>query len=366
MGLTFYQVGWLLSAFTITSGFAQFSGGWMGDRFSRKMLMVVGLAGIGLGAIGAGLAPSYYILLTLMVVMGVVAGGYHPSAGAILTGSVADDRRGKALAGYMLGGTIGFALCPVLGGAIGGAFGWRWAYIVFGIPAIVAGVGVLLRFRQPNIVSGSTTVSNQIDNRIQAEVEPEKRVGLAGALKPVALIIVLSVLGQLVTASAIYFLPNYLNFKFGIEKAHASMLLSVYRGGGVAGNLLGGWLSDKIDKRIAISIAMVSIGPALYLVSLMPYGPWLMVALVAVGFFLFMRGSTVLTFLVGKVPTHLRATVLGLYMGLGMEGLSLAQPVVGRLADVYGILATFRGLGYVAMALSIISVLLIWRPGRKA
>ena len=365
LGLSLYQAGWLLSAFTITSGFSQFFGGWLGDRFSRKALMIVGLAGIGLGAVGAGLAPNYFILLTLMVVMGIVAGGYHPSATSVLSGSIDDKRRGKALAIYMLGGTIGFASCPLLGGMVGGALGWRAAYIIFGIPAIVAGTWVLLRFRQPERESVSTRVSNQSDDRIYTKGQPEPKTGLLSALKPVALIITLSVVGQLLTGATIYFLPNYLNSKFGIVKAHASMLISVIRIGGVVGSLMGGWLSDKIDKRISISIAMAATGPALYLFSVLPFGAWLMVAFVLLGFFMFMRGATVLPFIVEKVPAHLRATVLGLYFGLGMEGLSLAQPIIGRYADIYGIIDTIRWIAYVAIVLSIISVLLIWKPTLK-
>ncbi|MCX6012814.1 MAG: hypothetical protein NTV30_05280 [Chloroflexi bacterium] len=45
-----------------------------------------------------------------------------------------------------------------------------------------------------------------------------------------------------------------------------------------------------------------------------------------------------------------------------MEGQSLVQPVVGDLADIYGMIAVYRVLAFIAMGLSAISLFLIGRP----
>ena len=46
--------------------------------------------------------------------------------------------------------------------------------------------------------------------------------------------------------------------------------------------------------------------------------------------------------------------------------MSLFNPITGRLIDVYGIDSTFSGIAIAGIALSIVSVLLVWRPKRKA
>ena len=80
LDLTYLQSGLLLSAYTITAGLSQFLGGWLGDRLSRRIVIAIGLGGIGLATMSVGLTSAYYPMLIILVIMGVFAGGYHPSA----------------------------------------------------------------------------------------------------------------------------------------------------------------------------------------------------------------------------------------------------------------------------------------------
>ena len=84
LGLTYLQSGVLLSAYTITSGLSQIPGGWLGDRLRRSTIIAVGLGGIGLSTLAVGLSPSYYPMIAILVIMGILAGGYHPSAISML------------------------------------------------------------------------------------------------------------------------------------------------------------------------------------------------------------------------------------------------------------------------------------------
>ena len=79
-GLNYLQAGILISAYTITSGIAQFPGGWIGDRFTKQIAVAIGLAGVGTAALAIGLSPTYYAMLFTLVFMGISAGAYHPSA----------------------------------------------------------------------------------------------------------------------------------------------------------------------------------------------------------------------------------------------------------------------------------------------
>ena len=79
-GLTYLQAGILISAYTITSGIAQFPGGWIGDRFTKQIAVAIGLAGVGTAALAIRLSPTYYAMLFTLVFMVISAGAYHPSA----------------------------------------------------------------------------------------------------------------------------------------------------------------------------------------------------------------------------------------------------------------------------------------------
>ena len=135
LGISYLQSGLLLSAFTITSGFSQFLGGWLGDRISRPIAIVIGLGGVSLGALMVGLSSSYYSLLIMLIIMGIFSGAYHPSATSLISGYFGEDSRGKAIALHMVGGSIGFSLGPLAGGLIAEAMGWRIAFIILSIPS---------------------------------------------------------------------------------------------------------------------------------------------------------------------------------------------------------------------------------------
>jgi len=367
--ISYFRAGLLVSFFTITSGVSQFFGGWLGDRFSWKALMVAGMIGVGITTALAGLSPNYYVLLAILITMGVFSGAYHPSAASMLSGSVDEQRSGRSLAVYLLGGTIGFAAGPVLGGLIAGDWGWKSAYLIFSIPTILAVFLIFKKFKQKDHSKVSRSVASSSAETRESAASDESvahKISLLKALKPVAVVMILSVLVQSIAGSVVPFIPKYLNEKFDVELAHGTMLISVLRGGGILGTILGGLSADKWGRRFTIFFGLIITGPVLYMLTEMPFGAWLIVAFILFGLAIYMRGAAMLQFIVEKTPLYFRATVLGVYFGFGRGGMSLFNPITGRLIDVYGIDSTFSGIAIAGIALSIASVLLVWSPKRKA
>lgn len=356
LGLNYLQAGLLMSAFQITSGLSQFLGGWLGDRFNRRTVMAVGLGGVGISLVGVGLSPTYYSIMAVLIVMGLFAGGYHPSAATKLSDSYSKEKRGKALALYMVGGTIGFTLCPILGGLIGGLMGWRYAFIILGIPSILAAIFVLLKIKKTEPITRTTTGNNTQDKSV------DRKINLIGALKPIAVLMILSILAQLLAGCSISFISRFMNEIHGITPVYAAMFLAVIRGGGIAGSLLGGWLSDKWGRRNGILLTLTATGPVLYLATILPLNAALVVVFAFLGLLVFMKGTTVLPYLMDNTPQHLRATILGVYFGLAREGMSFANPVAGYYMDKYGIGKVFNVIALSNIALSVVTLLLLLKP----
>ncbi|MEE9610191.1 MAG: hypothetical protein V3W19_03010, partial [Desulfatiglandales bacterium] len=81
--------------------------------------------------------------------------------------------------------------------------------------------------------------------------------------------------------------------------------------------------------------------------------------LIIFGMFMYMRQATVQPFLMASVPPQLRATAFGIYFGLGMEGMSLLQPVAGHFMDIYGIVEVFNVIALISITLSLVALLLM-------
>lgn len=362
LGLGYLQSGLLISAYSITAGVSQFLGGWIGDRASRYIVIAIGLAGVGLATLAIGFSSAFYPMLAILVIMGIFSGAYHPSAVSVISGYFEKASMGRAIAVHMFGGSIGFTMGPVLGGLIASVLGWRFAYILLCIPALLAVLVALTKFKQLEHVSNSEPITDTpTTNNDITEVMPRRR-SLLQVLRPIAGVAVLAVLMQLVVGSAVNFIPLYLVDKYYIAPIYASMLVGIIRGGGIAGSLFGGWMSDRWGRINAIFLALVMTGPLLFLLTKLPNNIVLVVVFIIFGLFMQMRQSTVQPFLMDSTPQYLRATVFGIYFGLSMEGQSMLQPVVGYLMDTFGVIDIFHIIAFISIALSLVSLLLIKRP----
>ncbi len=362
LGLSYLQSGLLLSAYSITAGISQFLGGWLGDRASRYLVIAIGLAGVGSATLAIGFSSAFYPMLAILVIMGIFAGAYHPSAISMISSYFGEARMGKAIAVHMLGGSVGFVIGPVLGGLIASALGWRFAYILLCIPALLAILVALKKFKQWEHVSSGEQIANvpMADNGT-VEVIP-RRFSLVQVLRPIVAVTTLAILTQLIAGSAMAFIPLYLVDKYDIAPAYAAILMGVIRGGGMAGSLFGGWLSDRWGRMNAISLVLVITGPVLFLMTKLPFNLVLMMVFIIFGLLMQMRQAAVQPFLMDSTPQYLRATVFGIYFGLSMEGQSMLQPAVGHLMDTFGVIDIFHVIAFISVALSLVALLLIKRP----
>lgn len=353
LGLNYLQSGLLLSAYTIASGLSQFPGGWIGDHLRRNIVIAVGLGGISLMSVAVGLSPAYYPMLFILVVMGIFAGAYHPSAVSLLSGYYDERKRGKVIALHMAGGSIGYAMGPILGGLIAEFIGWRFAFIILALPALSAAPLILKKFRQQEPVTDEPATD---DNTTHQPIQ--RGLSIFQVLKPIAIIFILTVSTQLVAGSAMAFIPIYLVDKHNITPGYAAMMLGIIRGAGIAGSLFGGWLSDRWGRKNAIFLALVATGPVLYLLTILSFNAGLIMVFILFGMFMYMRQATVQPLLMDSVPPHLRATVFGIYFGLSMEGMSLVQPVAGHFMDIFGIVEVFTVIALISVGLSLVALFL--------
>jgi len=302
-------------------------------------------------------------MLVILVIRGIFSGAYHPSATSMLSSYVEVTRRGKAIALHMIGGSMGFALGPILGGLIANMLGWRFAFIILSIPTLVAAPLVLKKLRQQEPVS--SRLANQSSTEESVTSQPKQRgISIGQVLRPIAIIAALVVLTQFISSSAMAFMPIYLVDKHTIAPVYAAMLIGLIRGGGIIGSLFGGWLSDRWGRKNAIFAALVATGPILYLITRLPYGGGLIVIFILFGMVALMRQAAVQPFLMDRTPPHFRATILGLYFALSLEGGSILHPVAGYFMDIFGIIEVFHVIALISVALSLVALILAKKPIR--
>src|SRR3954463_8506295 len=125
-----------------TPGFVAFGAGslatgWLGDRWSRRHMMVVFFAGIGLSMIAVGLVQTPLQLGAALLSIGLFASIYHPVGTAMLVSYA--DRLGEQMGMNGVWGNLGVASSALVTGVIGQFLGWRWAFILPGIVTVLIG-----------------------------------------------------------------------------------------------------------------------------------------------------------------------------------------------------------------------------------
>ena len=112
--------------------------GWLGDRWPRSHLIVIFFLGLGGAAILAGLAAGPPMLTAALALIGLFAAIYHPVAIAAVVQLA--EGSGRAIAVNGVWGNMGFAGAAVVTGLLTEAFGWRAAFVVPGVVAILLGI----------------------------------------------------------------------------------------------------------------------------------------------------------------------------------------------------------------------------------
>jgi MFS family permease len=171
-------------------------------------------------------------------------------------------------------------------------------------------------------------------------------------LYALGLIAVLSITVRLFSAGVRSYLPLYMVDRHGISPQLAGLVISLIAGSGIIGAPLGGALSDRYGRKRVILFSLSLSGPLLFAVTKLPYGIFLLIAMLLYGMTMSVRMPSMLSLIADVVPVGRRTTVLGVYFLIGEEVSGIATPVIGRLIDIYGIDPAFTG---VAVGLCLLS-----------
>ena len=144
-GVSFTELGLVVTLFYIASGLGQAAAGVLVDRYGAPLLLIGGLAVLGAAIALAGTVGSYWMLLPLAPIAGLGNSVFHPADLAILSHKVSERRLGRAYAVHGLSGSLGYASAPIAVTAIAAYGGWRTALLAVGVIGIAVAVLLLMQ-----------------------------------------------------------------------------------------------------------------------------------------------------------------------------------------------------------------------------
>lgn len=337
LGLSLAAAGVLQMCFQMSNSVAQLAFGRLADRWRPRWLVVIGpIVAVTILSL-IGLAPNVWVLGGVLVLGGLGGAAFHPPAAALVH-RLGGKRKGLAMSVHISGGSVGFALGPLLFAPFVQRYGLTWTPLLM-LPGLAALV-VLLR-KVPAI------------DRLQERHESSGLSELRPYAKPLSLLYAIVVLRTLASLSFATFMPVMLTRR-GLSVAVAGSAVAAYLFASGVGGFLGGPAADRWGARRVIIISLVSSVPFLALAPMLTGWPFIVV--LAIGGFLLQSTLPVnVTFGQTLAPIS-AATVSSLMMGFAWGTGGLSVPFVGMLADRIGI---ERSL--VTMAcMPLIAALLAW------
>ena len=129
LGADLVGLQWVISAYALTLAALILLGGSLGDRFGRRRIYILGVAGFGITSMLSALSPNIQALVGARAVQGVAAALLTPGSLAILQSSFHPADRMRAIGTWTGSLSIAAASGPLVGGWLVG-YDWRWAFWV--------------------------------------------------------------------------------------------------------------------------------------------------------------------------------------------------------------------------------------------
>jgi MFS family permease len=342
----------VISAFNLSNGIGQLPGGWLADRIGTRVLITVGICGVALAGALVGLSQTYLMMIVFLVLMGLLAGGYHPSATPLVSASVEPENRGSALGFHEIGAAASLLMTPLIAANIAAAWGWRSSYISLAIPTIIFGIilYVLLRKRLQTSVTRPG-----VPDRHAEEPLPKRRW-----YRLVVFMILVSFSGAAI-ASATAFVPLYMVDHLGASERAAASFISIQFFAGLWASPVGGYLSDRLGRLPVILASHAIASISIYLLNMASYGLSIGALLLFIGIAIFIRMPVAEAYILGHTTERNRSTVYGIYYFSMTETNAIFAPVMGYLIDRFGFYSSFSIISASIVAVTLICLVFLWR-----
>ena len=363
-GLTRGEAGVIGTAALLVSAVGGWLGGWFADRYGRVRVLQIAILWFAVFTLLSGLAQNFQQLLAARALMGLGFGGEW-AAGAVLLGeTMRPEHRGKALgfmqSGWALGWGAAAILYALLFSILPPASAWRVLFFVGFAPALL--VFFLRRLvSEPAVYLRSRELAATRDKTSFLDIfrPPYLRITLLGGL------VGTGAQGGYNAVST--WLPTFLRTERGLSVLNSAGYLAVLIVGSFCGYIAGGYLSDRIGRRMTFLVFAVAAGIVVATYTSVPFGNGAMLLL---GFPLGFFGAGVFSgmgaFYTEQFPTAVRGAGQGFAYNIGRALGAFFPAMVGFLSGRMGLAAAIGAFAATAYAIMAVAAFLLPETRGKA
>ncbi|WP_343729960.1 MFS transporter [Duganella sp.] len=339
-GLSYSQLGLLMTIFFVVSGVGQAMAGFVVDRLGARTVLFSGIGLLGLSAVLLSSAHSYVQLMMGAFLAGCGNSVFHPADYTLLNQRVSKARLAHGFSVHGISGNIGWALSPLFLTFVAGRAGWRMALLAAsGVAFAVLALLVLNRYAL---------------RPAPAVLPAAGKPGVAGGsafgflkLKVVWLCFAFFLISAIALAGIQTFAATSLVSLYGMSLATATSAYTCFMFASAAGMVYGGFLgagSRNHDRIIMIAFGTAAVLALVLAAAVVP--AWMAVVLMGlIGLVTGISGPSRDLMIRGAAPANATGRVFGVvYSGLD-SGLALGAMLFGVLMDAHQPAGVFAVIG---------------------
>jgi FSR family fosmidomycin resistance protein-like MFS transporter len=355
-GLSYTQVGALMTVFFTVSGTGQALAGVLVDRWGAHRILCVGVGLLAASGLLVAAAPGVGGLYLAAFVAGLGNSVFHPADFSLLNHRVSQPRLGHAFSAHGLSGNLGWVAGPLVMTTVATTAGWRTAGLAAAMIGCTSVATLIWRRRD---------LSDVLDERSHDHPDQQKKRTSVSWFSLLTLRLTWVAFGffffsTLVLGAIENFGPSLLRDLYGLSLAAATSGLTSYLVGGAAGLLLGGFLvsSEKGQEKL-VGLCFLGSAALALLLAFAVAPSWSVIGLMAamgfgVGIATPSRDMLVRKSTVERIGKGSFGRIYGLVYSGADVGLATAPLIFGMLMDARKPHFVFGGLS-ITLVIAIIA-----------
>ena len=347
LGLSYTQIGFLMSAQHLAGALSSLPGGMLVDAIGKNgYMMAASLFWVGMPYALMSLTNSMWMLVVCVMLIGIGNNLWHPAAIPTLAHRY-PQRKGLVLSFHGMGGNVGEALAPLAAGTLLAWFSWREVVVINVVPGLVMATLILVMvgaLAKNRVHVGEKDKKNDVNAGSGQGWDMHRYLqDLLGLLRDRTLMLICVSAGfrTLTQVGLLVFLPVYLAYEQGYSPIAVGLCMTVLQVAGMIAGPIAGHLSDKIGRKKVIMSSMLVSGLMIIGMVLAGQSFAFIVFVALVGFFLYAMRPVMQAWAVENTPRRLAGTGVGLQFTILAIGGSIAPATFGIIADTWSVYAAF-------------------------
>jgi len=304
--------------------------GWLGDRFSRKPLIIGGAVLWSLATLATAWVHSYWTLYFRHALVGIGEATFSIFAPAVISDFFPEKDRNRVFSFFYIAIPVGAALGFVAGGQMGPLWGWRAPFFICAIPGLLIAALYWWLGHEPD---------RGASDHLQATPD---RATFTGLFRNPAFLTATFGLATLTFAMGgiSAWVPEFLRRTAGFSVGGASQVVgAVTVIDGIAGTLTGGWIAQRwlrTNHRALYLVSSWSVALTIPFGALVFFGPhrWAVPSLFLAEFFLFLNTGPLNAAIVNAVSAPVRATAISVNLFcIHFFGDTFSPQIIGAISD---------------------------------